>query len=73
MGGYWIFKGLAPRPVEVSGPNGEVLMTNRLFQAVRPYFKIRADGLWNDLGHGSYMGPDYTAEALKSIRKGCRI
>lgn len=71
LGGYWIFKGLAPRPVEVSGPNGEVLMTKSSISGGQAVFqKYALMDYGTILGHGSYMGPDYTAEALKIYTEG---
>lgn len=71
LGGYWIFKGLAPRPLEVSAPNGEVLMTKSSIKGGQAVFqKYALMDYGTILGHGSYMGPDYTAEALNIYTKG---
>jgi len=65
-GGYWIFKEMAPRPLEVTSENGDVIFTKDSIvggQAVFQKYGLMDYG--TVLGHGSYMGPDYTAEALK--------
>lgn len=66
VGGYGIFKNLAPRPLEATSPSGEVVMTKDSIvggQAVFQKYGLMDYG--TVLGHGSYMGPDYTAEALR--------
>lgn len=71
LGGYWIFKGLAPRPLEVTNPKGEVLMTEASISGGQAVFqKYALMDYGTILGHGSYMGPDYTAEALKIYTEG---
>lgn len=70
-GGYWIFKEQAPRPLEVTNSKGEVLLTKKSImggQAVWQKYGLMDYG--TVLGHGSYMGPDYTAEALKIYTEG---
>lgn len=70
-GGYWIFKEQAPRPVKVTNENGNVLFTKATImggQAVWQKYGLMDYG--TVLGHGSYMGPDYTAEALKIYTEG---
>jgi nitric oxide reductase subunit B len=71
VGGYWIFKEMAPRPKEVRSESGKVLMTKETIiggQAVFQKYGLMDYG--TVLGHGSYMGPDYTAEALKIYTEG---
>jgi nitric oxide reductase subunit B len=71
VGGYWIFKDQAPRPLEVTNENGEVLFTKDTImggQAVWQKYGLMDYG--TVLGHGSYMGPDYTAESLKIYTEG---
>ncbi|MBT2733359.1 cbb3-type cytochrome c oxidase subunit I [Bacillus sp. ISL-7] len=71
VGGYWIFKEQAPRPVEVTNEKGDVLFTKDTImggQAVFQRYGLMDYG--TVLGHGSYMGPDYTAEALKLYTEG---
>lgn len=70
-GGYWIFKEMAPRPLEVTSEKGEVILTKESIvggQAVFQKYGLMDYG--TVLGHGSYMGPDYTAEALKIYAEG---
>ncbi|MGJ7909426.1 nitric-oxide reductase large subunit [Neobacillus sp. LXY-1] len=70
-GGYWIFKEQAPRPLEVTNEKGDVLFTKATImggQAVWQKYGLMDYG--TVLGHGSYMGPDYTAESLKIYTEG---
>src|SRR5574342_196025 len=70
-GGYWIFKEKAPRPVEVTNEKGEVLFTKDSIMGGQAVFqKYGLMDYGTVLGHGSYMGPDYTAEALKIYTEG---
>lgn len=70
VGGYWIFKDEAPRPV-VTTVDGEVLMTKDTIQGGQAVFqKYALMDYGSVLGNGSYMGPDYTAEALKIYTEG---
>jgi nitric oxide reductase subunit B len=71
VGGYWIFKEMAPRPKEVRNEKGDVLLTKESIiggQAVFQKYGLMDYG--TVLGHGSYMGPDYTAETLKIYTEG---
>lgn len=71
VGGYGIFKGNAPRPVEVTSPSGDVLLTKESIMGGQAVFqKYGLMDYGTVLGHGSYMGPDYTAEALKVYTEG---
>lgn len=70
-GGYWIFKEQAPRPVKVTDTNGHVLFTKETImggQAVWQKYGLMEYG--SVLGNGSYIGPDYTAQALKIYTQG---
>ncbi|WP_462411986.1 nitric-oxide reductase large subunit [Neobacillus sp. Marseille-QA0830] len=70
-GGYWIFKEQAPRPLKVTNEQGKVLFTKSSImggQAVWQKYGLMDYG--TVLGHGSYMGPDYTAESLKIYTEG---
>ncbi|MFZ5817344.1 MAG: nitric-oxide reductase large subunit [Bacillota bacterium] len=65
VGGGWIYKGKAPIPDRIVGPDGTVLTTGEQImggQAVYQKYGLMDYG--SVLGHGSYLGPDYTAEAL---------
>ncbi|HYF92749.1 MAG TPA: nitric-oxide reductase large subunit [Symbiobacteriaceae bacterium] len=65
VGGGWIYQNQAPIPEQVVGPDGTVLTTQAQIkggQAVYQKYGLMDYG--TVLGHGSYLGPDYTAEAL---------
>ncbi|MCM3569795.1 nitric-oxide reductase large subunit [Neobacillus mesonae] len=71
VGGYGIFKDLAPRPVKIMNNAGDVLLSKESIvggQAVFQKYALMDYG--TVLGDGSYMGPDYTAEALKVYTEG---
>ncbi|MBT2690074.1 nitric-oxide reductase large subunit [Bacillus sp. ISL-47] len=71
MGGYWIFKEQAPRPLEVTNEKGEIILTKETIMGGQAVFqKYGLMDYGTVLGHGSYMGPDYTAEALTVYTKG---
>ncbi len=70
-GGYWIFKEQAPRPLEITNEKGEVILTKETIMGGQAVFqKYGLMDYGTVLGHGSYMGPDYTAEALTVYTKG---
>lgn len=65
VGGVWIFRSRAPIPDQIVGPDGSVLTTAEQIkggQAVYQKYGLMDYG--TVLGHGSYLGPDYSAEAL---------
>jgi nitric oxide reductase subunit B len=69
-GGYWIFKSEAPRPL-VTDQSGKVLFTKKSIEGGQAVFqKYALMDYGTVLGNGSYMGPDYTAEALKIYTEG---
>ncbi|OZU89089.1 nitric-oxide reductase large subunit [Virgibacillus indicus] len=71
VGGYGIFKGQAPTPMEAVTPDGEVIMTEDTIKGGQAVFlKYGLMDYGTVLGNGSYMGPDYTAEALKVYTEG---
>jgi nitric oxide reductase subunit B len=71
LGGYWIFKEQAPRPLEVTNEKGEVILTKETIMGGQAVFqKYGLMDYGTVLGHGSYMGPDYTAEALTVYTEG---
>lgn len=64
-GGGWIYKNQAPIPDTVVGPDGAAITSREQIlggQAVYQKYGLMDYG--TVLGHGSYLGPDYTAEAL---------
>jgi nitric oxide reductase subunit B len=70
VGGYWIFKTEAPRPLVVN-ENGEILFKKSSIKGGQAVFqKYALMDYGSVLGNGSYMGPDYTAEALKIYTQG---
>jgi nitric oxide reductase subunit B len=65
VGGVFMYRSRAPIPQSVTGPAGETLFTAADIQQGQELFRKR--GLMDYgtvLGHGAYLGPDYTAEAL---------
>jgi nitric oxide reductase subunit B len=65
VGGYLMYQSRAPIPKTVVAPNGQTLFTASDIQQGQELFRKR--GLMNYgsvLGHGAYLGPDYTAESL---------
>jgi nitric oxide reductase subunit B len=65
VGGAYIYKTRAPIPVSVVTAAGDTLFTAGDIQAGQELF--RKHNLMNYgsvLGHGAYLGPDYTAEVL---------
>jgi nitric oxide reductase subunit B len=64
-GGVMMYRSRAPIPDRVTAANGSVLFTAADIQQGQELFRKR--GLMDYgtvLGHGAYLGPDYTAEAL---------
>jgi nitric oxide reductase subunit B len=71
LGGYWIFKEQAPRPLEITNEAGEPILTKETIMGGQAVFqKYGLMDYGTVLGHGSYMGPDYTAEALTVYTEG---
>ncbi len=65
VGGVWMYKSRAPIPDKVVAIDGRTLFTAEDIQQGQELFRKR--GLMNYgsvLGHGAYLGPDYTSEAL---------
>ncbi len=65
VGGVLMYRSRAPIPERVISPAGETLFTAADIQNGQDLFRKR--GLMDYgtvLGHGAYLGPDYTAEAL---------
>jgi nitric oxide reductase subunit B len=73
VGGVMMYRSRAPIPDRVVSPNGRVLFTAGDIQQGQELFRKR--GLMNYgtvLGHGAYLGPDYTAEALHQMTEAMR-
>ncbi len=65
VGGVLMYRSRAPIPDRVTGPDGATLFSSADIQQGQELFRKR--GLMDYgtvLGHGAYLGPDYTAEAL---------
>lgn len=65
MGGYSIYKNQAPEPAKVVSQDGTVLTTHdQIMGGQAVYQKYDLMDWGTTLGHGSYIGPDFTAESL---------
>lgn len=70
-GGFWIFKSMAPRPLQLVDSKGSIVSTREQIEGGKAIFqKYGLMDYGTVLGHGSYLGPDYTAEALKIYTEG---
>ncbi|HDK3756362.1 TPA: cbb3-type cytochrome c oxidase subunit I [Staphylococcus aureus] len=73
VGGWYIFKNEAPRPTKIVDQQGHTLVTNgELISGQAIYEKYGLTDYGSYLGNGSYLGPDYTAEALHHYLIGMR-
>ncbi len=73
VGGVMMYRSKAPIPERVVAPDGQVLFTSTDVQQGQELFRKR--GLMDYgtvLGHGAYLGPDYTAEALHLMTEAMR-
>jgi nitric oxide reductase subunit B len=73
VGGIYIWKSRAPIPNAVTDPAGAVLFTSNDIQVGQELFRKR--NLMNYgsvLGHGAYLGPDYTADTLHFMTESLR-
>lgn len=65
VGGFFLYQTRAPIPESVLAPDGKVLFTAADIQAGQELFRKRdLMNYGSVLGHGAYLGPDYTAESL---------
>jgi nitric oxide reductase subunit B len=72
-GGFYMYKSRAPIPGTVFGPAGETLFTAGNIQQGQELFRKRdLMNYGSVLGHGAYLGPDYTAEAIHTITESMR-
>jgi len=65
IGGWWVYEDAAPRPSQIVDTRGNVLTTYDAIQGGQAVYQ--SHGLMqygSTLGHGAYLGPDFTAEAL---------
>ncbi len=73
VGGWYIFKNEAPRPTKIVDQQGHTLVTKgELISGQAIYEKYGLADYGSYLGNGSYLGPDYTAEALHHYLIGMR-
>ncbi|GAX06343.1 nitric oxide reductase [Secundilactobacillus pentosiphilus] len=71
LGGWLIFKNEAPRPSRIVNQQGTTLMTkSQLISGQAVYERYGLTDYGTYLGNGSYLGPDYTAEALHHYLQG---
>ena len=73
VGGVMMYRSRAPIPETVVDPSGRVLFTAADIQEGQDLFRKR--GLMDYgsvLGHGAYLGPDYTAESLHWMTEAMR-
>jgi len=65
MGGFAVFRSQAPIPAKVVDPSGNVISTaDEISGGKAVYQKYDLMDYGSALGHGAYLGPDFTAEAL---------
>ncbi|HCV8717164.1 TPA: cbb3-type cytochrome c oxidase subunit I [Staphylococcus aureus] len=73
VGGWYIFKNEAPGPTKIVDQQGHTLVTKgELISGQAIYEKYGLTDYGSYLGNGSYLGPDYTAEALHHYLIGMR-
>ncbi len=73
VGGWYIFKNEAPRPTKIVDQQSHTLVTKgELISGQAIYEKYGLTDYGSYLGNGSYLGPDYTAEALHHYLIGMR-
>ncbi len=66
FGGWWIYKNRAPIPERIVAADGSVISTaERLQQGQDLFRRCNLMDFGSILGHGAYLGPDFTAQALK--------
>jgi nitric oxide reductase subunit B len=65
IGGYWVYEDAAPRPAEIVDHHGTTLTTYQAIMAGQAVYQ--SHGLMqygSTMRHASYLGPDFTAQAL---------
>ncbi|HOJ05055.1 MAG TPA: nitric-oxide reductase large subunit [Bacteroidota bacterium] len=73
IGGYWVYKDSAPRPASIVNQQGDKLSSYEAIMAGQAVYQ--SHGLMqygSTLGHGSYLGPDFTAQSLHIITTSMR-
>jgi nitric oxide reductase subunit B len=72
-GGMLMWRSKAPVPSAVKDPSGRTLFTAEDIQSGQDLFRKRdLMNYGSVLGHGAYLGPDYTAEALHVMTESMR-
>jgi nitric oxide reductase subunit B len=73
VGGFSMYRSRAPIPRAVLDPAGQVLFTAEDIQQGQELFRKRdLMNYGSVLGHGAYLGPDYTAQALHWMSEAMR-
>jgi nitric oxide reductase subunit B len=73
VGGVFMYRSRAPIPQATVDPDGRTLFTAPDIQQGQDLFRKRdLMNYGSVLGHGAYLGPDYTAEALHWMTEGMR-
>lgn len=73
VGGFYMYSSRAPIPATVTSPAGDLLFTSADIQSGQELFRKRdLMNYGSVLGHGAYLGPDYTAEALHWMTEAMR-
>jgi nitric oxide reductase subunit B len=66
LGGAWVYRNRAPIPERVIDEKGSVITTAAEIQRGQELFRqTNLMDFGSVLGHGAYLGPDFTAQALK--------
>ncbi|MBS1829831.1 MAG: cbb3-type cytochrome c oxidase subunit I [Acidobacteria bacterium] len=74
VGGWFMYKTRAPIPARVVSPQGVTLFTAEDIQQGQELFRKRdLMNYGSILGHGAYLGPDYTAEALHWMTEAMQV
>ena len=65
LGGFAVYRSQAPIPTRVVDPSGKLLTTGEEISGGKAvYQKYNLMDYGSALGHGAYLGPDFTAESL---------
>lgn len=65
LGGFAVYKNTAPEPKRIVSQDGQVITTYEQIKGGQAVYQKYGLMDWGTtLGHGSYLGPDFTAEAL---------
>ena len=68
LGGFAVYRSQAPIPATVVDESGRLLTTSDAITGGKAvYHKYNLMNYGSVLGHGAYLGPDYTADALHIV------